>query len=150
VIAAEDDVIGAHLTAETEALAFVTERRIIDPREEWEPSHDAVVVCGPASAHIGHVLMSEDPVIGMRIGDGGLWSLVDKVSGDAHVSPMDDPGHRGGRITPTCPDARDGQVVVHIAGLHALGSVGARAAHDVHAEPGEGPSSTVAVVTGRR
>jgi hypothetical protein len=126
VIAAEDDAVGAHLTAEAERLAFVTERVIIDPREEWEPTRDAIVVCGPASAHIGLTLMAADPVLGMSIGDGAQWHLIDKVTGASHLSPMDDPDNpRRADHAYIARHVRDGQVIVHIAGLHALGSIGA-------------------------
>lgn len=65
-------------------------------------------------------------MIGMAIGDGGLWSLIDKVSGEAHVPPMDDP-ESPRRADPAYLSrrVRQGHVVVHIAGLHALGSLGA-------------------------
>lgn len=126
VIAAEDDAVGAHMIAETEALSFTTERLIIDPAEEWEPDHDAVIVCGPASAHIGHILMSEDPLITMRIGDGGRWGIVDQATGDTHISPMDDSeAPRRADHAYLSRRVRNGHVVVHIAGLHALGSIGA-------------------------
>jgi hypothetical protein len=126
VIAAEDDAVGTHLIAEAERLAFVTERLIIDPRQEWEPSRDAIVVCGPASAHVGQVLMATDPLIGMRIGDGPRWYIVDKAADTSYSSPMDDPDEpRRADHAYIARHQRDGQVVVHIAGLHALGSVGA-------------------------
>ena len=126
VIAAEDDAVGAHLIAEAERLAFVTERLIIDPREEWEPARDAIVVCGPASAHVGQTLMAADPLIGMRIGDGPRWYLVDKAADTSYSSPMDDPDEpRRADHAYIARHQRDDHVVVHIAGLHALGSVGA-------------------------
>ncbi|OLT06408.1 hypothetical protein BJF90_16550 [Pseudonocardia sp. CNS-004] len=126
VIAGEDDAVGAHLIAETERLAFVTERVIIDPREEWEPERDAIVVCGPASAHIGNLLMSEDPILGMGIGDGPKWHVVDKATGEQHTSPMDDADDpRRADHAYIAHHVRDGRVITHIAGLHALGSVGA-------------------------
>lgn len=126
VIAAEDDATGAHLIAEAERLAFATERVIIDPRQEWEPRGDAIVVCGPASAHIGNLLMSADPVLGMRIGDGAKWHIVDKTTGEQHTSPMDDTDEpRRADHAYIARHARDGQAITHIAGLHALGSVGA-------------------------
>jgi hypothetical protein len=126
VIAAEDDVVGGILTAEAERLAFLTERLIIDPREEWEPKRDAIVVCGPASAHVGHMLMAVDPVLGMGIGDGPRWYLVDKGTGTAHHSPMDDPQQpRRADHAYIARHAYPDHTAVHIAGLHALGSVGA-------------------------
>ncbi len=126
VIAAEDDAVGAHVIAEAEALAFATERLIIDPGAEWEPDHDAVIVCGPASAHIGHLLMGEDPLLRMKIGDGGVWCIVDRITGQTYSSPMDDPdAPRRADHAYLSRRVRNGHVVVHIAGLHALGSIGA-------------------------
>jgi hypothetical protein len=126
VIAAEDDAVGGIMTAEAERLAFATERLIIDPREEWEPKGDAIVVCGPASAHVGHVLMAADPAIGMGIGDGPKWYLVDKTTGAAYASPMDD-ADKPRRADPAyiARHASPDHTVVHIAGLHALGSIAA-------------------------
>ncbi len=126
VIAAEDDRVGAILTGEAERLAFVTERLIIDPREEWEPKHDAVVVCGPASAHVGHVLMAADPLIGMGIGDGPKWYIVDKTTNKPYTSPMDDPRQpKRADHAYIARHAYSDHTVVHIAGLHALGSIAA-------------------------
>ncbi|MGH3567284.1 MAG: hypothetical protein ACRDRH_14880 [Pseudonocardia sp.] len=126
VIASENDAVGAHLIGEAEALTFTTARLIIDPREEWEPAHDAIVVCGPASAHVGQLLMGNDPMLGMRIGDGALWSIVDKTTDGLHTSPMDDPERpRRADHAYLSRQVIGGHVVVHIAGLHALGSIGA-------------------------
>jgi hypothetical protein len=70
--------------------------------------------------------MAEDPQIEMRIGDGGTWRLFDKLTGEAFLSPLDeldaprraDHAYLSRRI-------RNDHVVVHVAGLHALGSIGA-------------------------
>ena len=126
VIASEDDTVGGILTAEAERLAFATDRLIIDPREEWEPERDAVVVCGPASAHVGHVLLTTDPVLGMGLGDGARWHLTDKITGTAHTSPIDHPSRpRRADHAYIARHAYPDRAVVHIAGLHALGSIGA-------------------------
>jgi hypothetical protein len=126
VIAAEDDAVGTHVAAAAEALAFTTERTIIDPAGEWVPTRDSVVVCGPASAPIGRVLLDEDPALGMAVTEGGPWALVDKTTGATHVSPSDDPMHpRRADHAYLSRRVRDGHALVHIAGLHALGSVGA-------------------------
>ncbi|MCE0768112.1 hypothetical protein LWC35_35240 [Pseudonocardia kujensis] len=125
VIAAEDDAVGAHLLAEVEQLAFTAERLVVDPREEWEPPRDAIVVCGPASAHIGSALLNADPVLGMTIADGARWYIVDKATGERFASPMDDETPRRADVAYLSRHVRDGQVITHIAGIHALGSVGA-------------------------
>ncbi|MBN9800578.1 hypothetical protein DMP15_25465 [Pseudonocardia sp. UM4_GMWB1] len=149
VIASEDDATGVHLTDEAERLMFTVERRIIDPLQEWEPTGDAVVVCGPASAHVGNALMERDPFFRMTIGDGARWGIVDDETGERLVSPMDDPEPRRADIAYLARHVMPtGAVVVHIAGLHALGSVGA--AHyltehvvDLWAELGEESFSMV-------
>lgn len=125
VIASEDDVTGAHLLEHLERLAFQTERYVIDPREEWEPEGDAVVVCGPASAHIGHKLMGEDVRIGMEIGDNVMWRVVDKDTGESFLSPLDDEPSERADHAYIARHVHDGNVIFHIAGLHALGSIGA-------------------------
>lgn len=126
VIASEDDAVGTHLIDEAERLSFSIERTIIDPREEWEPIGDAVVVCGPASAHIGHALLTQDPLLGMDIGDGAAWCITDKTTGERYPSPMDQSAPRRADLGYIARHERpDGRVTVHIAGLHALGSVGA-------------------------
>ena len=126
VIASEDDATGVHLTDEVERLMFTVERRIIDPLQEWEPTGDTVVVCGPASAHVGNALMERDPFFTMTIGDGARWGIVDTETGERFVSPMDDPEPRRADVAYLARHVMpSGAVVVHIAGLHALGSVGA-------------------------
>jgi hypothetical protein len=126
VIASEDDTAGAHLMAELEKLAFVVaDRVIIDPRREWEPKGDAVVICGPASAHIGNVLMSADPVLTMSLGDNVQWYIVDRATGDHFLSPMDEEHSTRADHAYIARRKLGSHVVVHIAGLHALGSVGA-------------------------
>lgn len=149
VIAAEDDATGVHLTEEAERLAFTVERRIIDPHQEWEPAGDAVVVCGPASAHVGNMLMQRDPLLAMSIGDGARWGIVDCETGERFLSPIDDEEPRRADVAYLARHVMpSGAVVVHIAGVHALGSIGA--AHyltenvaDLWAEFGDGSFSMV-------
>lgn len=125
VIGAADTAVGQHLTAEAGELAFVTAPVVIDPRQQWEPDHDAIVVCGPVSAHVGRALMDVDPVLGMSKGET-KWSVVDKTTGEAHYSPSDDEAApRRADHAYIARHVRDGQIIVHIAGLHSMGSVAA-------------------------
>ncbi|SDP60939.1 hypothetical protein SAMN05421507_11197 [Lentzea jiangxiensis] len=126
VIAGPDDATGAHFSSELEKLSFViNERLVIDPREEWEPAGDAVVICGPASAHIGHKLMAADPVLRMTIGDNVQWYISDEVTGERFLSPMDEANPRKADHAYIARRKLGSHVIVHIAGLHAAGSVGA-------------------------
>jgi hypothetical protein len=125
VIAAEDDHTGNYLIEELNRLAFSTHRVVLDPREDWRPAGDAVVICGPASAPVGAALMADDPRLAMRQGDDGLWRIVDRRTSEQFVSPMDeaDPAHADHAYI--ARHATGGGTIVHIAGLHALGSIGA-------------------------
>lgn len=149
VIATEDDATGAHLTDEAERLSFTVERQIIDPRQEWEPTHDAIVVCGPASAHVGNLLMQSDPFLAITIGDGPRWGITDQETGKRYLSPMDDPEPRRADVAYLARHAMpSGAVVIHIAGVHALGSIGAAQyltdhVADLWSELGEGSFSMV-------
>lgn len=125
VIAGEDDATGAHLLSELANLSFITDRIVLDPREEWEPDGDAVVICGPASAHIGHQLMSRDPALGMSLADDARWCITDSSTGERFFSPMDDTPTRRADHAYLARHLRGSHVVVHVAGLHALGSLGA-------------------------
>ncbi|MFC5053232.1 hypothetical protein [Saccharothrix xinjiangensis] len=126
VIASEDDAAGSHLASELEKLAFVVPHRVvIDPRDEWEPKGDAVVVCGPASAHIGNKLMSSDPFLTMTLGDNVQWYIVDQKTGDRFLSPMDEAHPTRADHAYIARRKLGSHIVVHIAGLHALGSAGA-------------------------
>lgn len=127
LIASEDDLTADLLLDELGRLSFTTERYRIDPRETWEPAGDAVVVCGPASAHIGRVLLQADPVLGMeqdRPADG-RWRIVNKTTGERFGSPMDDDEPARADVAYVARHQKGGRVIVHIAGVHALGSVGA-------------------------
>lgn len=135
LIASEDDLTADLLLEELGRLSFATERYRIDPRETWEPAGDAVVVCGPGSAHIGRVLLQADPVLGMEQGpDDELWRIVNRTTGERFSSPMDDDEPARADVAYVARHQYGSRVVVHIAGVHALGSVGA-AHHLISALP---------------
>ncbi|MCA1674104.1 MAG: hypothetical protein LC799_18535 [Actinobacteria bacterium] len=134
VIAGEDDVVAAHLAAEVERLAFPPSGSSSTLARSGSRRGDAVVVCGPASGHIAHLLMSRDRVLGMARTDTARWKLVDRETGASFSSPLDAAGPRRADHAYLARHVRDGHTVVHIAGLHALGSVGA-AHYLTHALP---------------
>jgi hypothetical protein len=125
VIASEDDETADIMTAELHRLAFTAERSRIDPEQSWSPAGDAVVICGPASAPIGAELLAEDPVCGfVEVGDG-RWALERRDTGERFASPIDADRNDERDIAYLARHQRDNQVVVHLAGVHALGSIAA-------------------------
>lgn len=105
------------------SLSLASERFSIEPDLEKLPDGDAVIVCGPRSAPVAGHLLEHDTHVGFAKPDG-RWRIEDHVSGERYYSPrLEDPSSRAefgylGR------HRQDGRVVVHIAGITAVGSSG--------------------------
>lgn len=119
----------------------------IEPERTDPPPGDTVVVCGPKSALIGADLMARDPALGMTE-SGGRWQIHDRRSDQLIGSPADEDPAQDADIAYLARHVLDGQVVVHIAGIHAIGSLGA--AHyltshlaELFAQTGDQPFSAV-------
>jgi hypothetical protein len=57
--------------------------------------------------------------------DGGRWRIASRTSGEQWESPADGDPAESADIAYIGRHADDGRVVVHIAGIHAIGSLGA-------------------------
>lgn len=124
LIAAEDAQTGEQLEQLLTALALTVTRYQIEPDRTEPPDGDTVVVCGPKSAPVGANLLDKDPALDM-VEDDGRWWIEHRDTGERYGSPTDD-------STPTSADTAyvarhiiDGRVIVHIAGIHGIGSLGA-------------------------
>lgn len=123
VVSSEDDATAEELRELLSGLHLRTTKVRIPPETTEIEKGDVVLVCGPKSAPVGAILLETDPRIRI-ISTGKLWEITDLVSGLNYGSPMD-------TATPTASDVaylarrrQGGRVVVHIAGIHATGSVG--------------------------
>jgi hypothetical protein len=147
LIAAEDAQTGEQLEHLLTSLAFAVTRYQIDPDMPDPPAGDTVVVCGPKSARIGAALMARDPALGMTE-SGGRWLIEDRRAGQMIGSPADDDPPSDADIAYLARHELDGRVAVHIAGIHAIGSLGAArylTSHlaELFAQAGEQPFSAV-------
>jgi hypothetical protein len=124
LIAAEDAQTGEQLEQLLTSLTFAVTRYQIDPERVDPPPGDTVVVCGPKSAAIGAALMARDPALGMTE-SGGRWLIEDRRAGQVIGSPADEDPAQNVDVAYLARHVLDGQVVVHIAGIHAIGSLGA-------------------------
>jgi hypothetical protein len=124
LIAVEDAMTVDHLEALLVRLAFTVERAQIHSDQHELPDSDAVIVCGPKSAPVARLLMDEDPHLGMVEKDGRWW-IIDRRTDEQYGSPMDEPKAVDADLAYLARHVRDGRTVVHVAGLHSTGSLGA-------------------------
>jgi hypothetical protein len=124
LIAAEDTETAARVEQVLASLSLATARQMLEPTSTSPPAGDAVVICGPKSAPVGASLLAEDPRLGMVQADGRWWINV-HAEGKRHGSPIDASPAQSSDLAYIARHILAGRVVVHIAGLHAIGSLGA-------------------------
>ncbi|MFD3428408.1 sigma factor-like helix-turn-helix DNA-binding protein [Nocardia fluminea] len=105
------------------AYALTTSRFPIDPDCNEVPAGDCIIVCGPKSAPVAGVLLADDPVLAFdRTEDG--WSITDERTNERHFSPYRSPSQQRTDIGYFSRRIDRGRVVVHIAGITSVGSLG--------------------------
>lgn len=125
LIAAEDAETGNQLEALLAALSLASSRFQIEPERTDPPAGDVIVVCGPKSAPLGADLMAKDPVLGM-VEDEGRWWIEHRTEGTRIGSPTDDPQQpQPADVAYVARHMIDNRVILHIAGIHGIGSLGA-------------------------
>ncbi|MFD7307653.1 hypothetical protein [Promicromonospora sp. NPDC059942] len=147
VIASEDDIAAERLTGILESLSLAAERFQIPPSGEWDPPADAVAICGPKSSRLTAEAIEADPYLSFKPDDDGRWVITDKDTGETFVSPAD-AGNPTQDIAYVARLHRLGRVLLIVAGVHALGSVGAveylrRHLAELYAAVGDAPFSLV-------
>jgi hypothetical protein len=107
-------------------LSFTVQRFRIPPDGVWRPVGDVVAICGPKSSRVTAQAIASDPFLRFDADDEGVWAVRERDGSRTYASPMD-------AATPTWSDVAyvgrvhlpgTGQIFV-VAGVHALGSVGA-------------------------
>lgn len=124
LIAAEDARTADATARLLAGYGLAVSRFEIRPDAENLPDGDLVVICGPKSAPAAARLLAADPVLDVRE-DGGRWRIASPVTGERWESPSDGDPAESADIAYIGRHADGGRVVVHIAGIHAIGSLGA-------------------------
>ena len=125
VIASEDAIAYERLAAYLRDLLFPVEQHRIPPGGDWQPRGDVVTICGPKSSPVSAAALAVDPLLDYHERTDGRWVIDDRDGGASYASPLDDdPGSRRdiayvGRLPVP------GGSMLLIAGVHALGSLGA-------------------------
>ena len=123
LIAAEDAETGEQFEALLAALSFTVDRYQIGPETTNAPDGDGVVVCGPKSAPLAADLLEEDPAATL-VKEDGRWWFEHRASTERFGSPADDHEPQRADIGYLARHRYDDRVLVHIAGIHAIGSLG--------------------------
>jgi len=124
VIASEDALSGERVTALLEGLQLDVKQFRIPTDGAWNPTGDVVAICGPKSSPVTADALTHDPVLDFRQAERG-WSITDRATGTTYRSPMDEHGSRTEDIAYLGRVPIPGGTMLLIAGIHALGSVGA-------------------------
>lgn len=124
LIAAEDAQTAEELARLLAGYALAVTRYQIEPDTTAPPPGDTVVICGPKSAPLGAALLARDGALDMRQ-DAGRWQIVHRASGDRYGSPADEQAPADADLAYVGRHQHGDHVVVHIAGIHAIGSLGA-------------------------
>lgn len=134
LIAAEDAKTGEAFEKLLTDLSFAVTRYQIEPELGRPPAGDSVVVCGPKSAPIGANLMAADPMLEV-VKEESRWVIREKATGMTYGSPSDEGGGVESDLAYVARHKEDQRVVFHVAGIHAIGSLGA--AHFLNTQAGE-------------
>ncbi len=124
LIAAEDAQTGEQVTRLLTGYALAVTPYQIEPDTIAAPPGDTVVICGPKSAPVGAALLAQDGALSMRQ-DAGRWWIVQLGGGQRYGSPADEEEPADADLAYVGRHQYGDHVVVHIAGLHAIGSLGA-------------------------
>lgn len=146
VLASEDALAYERLADYLRSLLFGVRQERIPVDGRWTPGGDVVAICGPKSSPVSAAALAADPVLDYRV-DSGRWVIAERATGTVHSSPWDD-GDPAADIAYLGRLPVPGGTILLIAGVHALGSVGAvdwliEHAAELHRAVGDEPFSMV-------
>jgi hypothetical protein len=152
VIAHEDFASATALARFLETFEIETTMSQVAPDGTVDFTPPALVaICGPKSSPVIAQLIAEDEAYDFSAGADGRWRITDRATGESFASPMDDhPPADADYAYLARLAGPEGKPVLVIAGIHAIGSLGAvhyltRTAnlHELHRLVGVKPFSAV-------
>jgi hypothetical protein len=150
VISAEDSIAAEHMSDLLRAYGFTVNQFRIPTDGQWRPTGDVVAICGPKSSSVTADALTADPSLDFTANGTDRWAITDRITGNVWDSPMDDDPAENADVAYIGRIRSDGANVFLIAGVHAIGSVGAihhlatpGVAEALYATVGEAPFSAV-------
>ena len=127
LVAQEDAEAAALLARVLDSLDVDTTSDHVSPAGEIDLAPDGLIaICGPKSSPTMHQIIRTDPVFDYSPDPAGRWRLVDRATGAEYASPVDDDPAKDQDIAYLARLQRpDGRPFLVIAGVHAIGSLGA-------------------------
>jgi transcriptional regulator with XRE-family HTH domain len=125
VISSEDSQAAERLTQLLTDLAFQVHQFRIPPDGRWQPTGDTVAICGPKSSTVTEEAIRSDPFLTFEPDAQGRWAIRERDGSRVYVSPMDEGDDVWADVAYVGRLAYRKQELLVIAGIHALGSVGA-------------------------
>jgi hypothetical protein len=125
VIASEDAIAYERLAAYLRDLRFPVEQLRIPVDGQWRPDGDVVAICGPKSSPVSADALAGDPVLDYHQAPDGRWVITDRHTGARYASPLDDDPDSRRDIAYVGRLPVPGGSMLLIAGVHAIGAVGA-------------------------
>ncbi len=124
LLASEDVEAGDVARRLLERFDFAVRIVRIGPNDTELPEGDLFVICGPKSSPAVLQLLDGDPRLNV-VEDANGWHIENRQTGDRFGAPLDGAGPGIGELAYIARRADDQRTVVHVAGLRAIGSLGA-------------------------
>lgn len=125
VISSEDAAASERLGKVLSAYAFQVQNYRIPSDGIWSPRGDTVAICGPKSSRITAEAIASDPFMDFQPDDHGRWIISERDGSRVYRSSMDSEEHAWKDMAYVGRFDYRGQNLIIIAGIHALGSLGA-------------------------
>lgn len=123
LLAAEDVAAGEAAKQLLESFDFVTRSAQVGPDDTELPSGDLFVICGPKSSPAVTRLLDTDPRLTIAHDRDG-WFIEDRQTQAHHHSPSDT-ASESADVAYVARRSEEARTITHVAGLHAIGSLGA-------------------------
>jgi hypothetical protein len=147
VISAEDTLAAEAVTDALTSFGVVVDQFRIPVGGQWAPVGELVVICGPKSSKVTADALSADPVLDFTQA-AGRWIIRDRETGAVYSSGIDDEPATDRDVAYLGRLSYGAGSMLLIAGVHAIGSVGAvhyltRHVAELYAEVDDAPFSCV-------
>lgn len=123
VVALEDTEAAEGMRTLLTSLHFHVHQAPLLPSTDLPPG-DVVAICGPKSSAAVARIIAADPVMDFGQRSNGRWTIRHRTTGAELVSPLDDAEADSDHAYVSRVTQADRTLVV-VAGIHALGSIGA-------------------------